>query len=345
MIPIPPKSPQDTVAAYSFEETADSLAAAPKPKPRTVSGILRLLPADATPEQQDSAVQAMMNIPPATHLSTQPDTLYLPGLKGSPAHVDLEKFDLRENYFSNKEYFHPELRVNQIGMAAEPLTYRLSSDDYVTGLLLASFFIVSMFIAKNIGILAERTKNFFRFRHDGDFSMSANPETKGHIFLILQTCLTLAILFFDYTQLNLTEVFNQVSPYILLGVNTAICFAYFVVKLALYKVVNWVFFDRTQNRQWLESYLLMVSLLGLSLFALALLVVYFDLSFKPLEIAVILLVATFKLLQIVKCKQIFFSYRFGTIHLILYFCTLEMIPVLLLWRALIYFNEILIVNI
>ena len=345
MIPIPPKSPQDTGAAYSFEETADSLAAAPKPKPRTVSGILRLLPADATPEQQDSAVQAMMNIPPATHLSTQPDTLYLPGLKGSPAHVDLEKFDLRENYFSNKEYFHPELRVNQIGMAAEPLTYRLSSDDYVTGLLLASFFIVSMFIAKNIGILAERTKNFFRFRHDGDFSMSANPETKGHIFLILQTCLTLAILFFDYTQLNLTEVFNQVSPYILLGVNTAICFAYFVVKLALYKVVNWVFFDRTQNRQWLESYLLMVSLLGLSLFALALLVVYFDLSFKPLEIAVILLVATFKLLQIVKCKQIFFSYRFGTIHLILYFCTLEMIPVLLLWRALIYFNEILIVNI
>ncbi len=342
---IPPKTPQDTVAGYSFEETADSLAAAPPPKPRTVSGILRLLPAGATPEQQDSAVQAMMDIPPATHLSTQPDTLYIPGLKGSPAHVDLEKYDLRKNYFSDKEYFHPELRVNQIGMAAEPVTYRLSSDDYVTGLLLASFFIASLFIARNIGILADRTRNFFRFHHDGDFSMSANPETKGHVFLILQTCLTLAILFFDYTQLNLTEVFNQVSPYILLGMDTAICFAYFVAKLALYKVVNWVFFDRAQNRQWLESYLLMVTLLGLSLFALALLVVYFDLSFKPLGITVVLLVSTFKLLQLIKCKQIFFAYRFSGVHLILYFCTLELIPVLLLWRALVYFNEILIVNI
>ena len=317
---IPPKTPQDTVAGYSFEETADSLAAAPRPKPRTVSGILRLLPADATPEQQDSAVQAMMDIPPATHLSTRPDTLYIPGLKGSPARVDLEKYDLRKNYFSDKEYFHPELRVNQIGMAAEPLTYRLSGDDYVT-------------------------RNFFRFQHEGDFSMSANPETKGHVFLILQTCLTLAILFFDYTQLNLTEVFNQVSPYILLGMDTAICFAYFVAKLALYKVVNWVFFDRAQNRQWLESYLLMVTLLGLSLFALALLVVYFDLSFKPLGITVVLLVSTFKLLQLIKCKQIFFAYRFSGVHLILYFCTLELIPVLLLWRALVYFNEILIVNI
>ena len=44
-------------------------------------------------------------------------------------------------------------------------------------------------------------------------------------------------------------------------------------------MVNWVFFDRVQNRKWLDSYLLMVTLLGLSLFALALLVVYFDLSF------------------------------------------------------------------
>ena len=343
---IPLHAPQDTVSGYSFEESADTVAVTARPKPKTVSGILRLLPADATPGQQDSAVQAMMDIPPAIHLSTCPDTLYLPGLKGSPAHADIKKFDLRENYFSDKEYFHPELRVNQIGMAAEPITYRLNSDDYVTGLLLVSFFIVSLFIARNIGILVERIKNFFYFHVDGgDSSMSANPEVRGHIFLILQTCFTLAILFFDYTQLNLTEVFNQVSPYILLGMDTAICFAYFVIKIAAYKMVNWVFFDRVQNRKWLDSYLLMVTLLGLSLFALALLVVYFDVSFRLLGITVVLLVGTFKLLQLIKCRQIFFVYRFSGIHLILYFCTLELIPVLLLWRALVYFNEILIVNI
>ena len=109
---IPLHAPQDTVSGYSFEESADTVAVTARPKPKTVSGILRLLPADATPGQQDSAVQAMMDIPPAIHLSTCPDTLYLPGLKGSPAHADIKKFDLRENYFSDKEYFHPELRVN-----------------------------------------------------------------------------------------------------------------------------------------------------------------------------------------------------------------------------------------
>ncbi len=344
LIPLP--LPQDTVSSYSFEETADTMSVLPKAKPKTVAGILRMLPADATPEQQDSAVQAMMDIPPLTDLSTRPDTLYIPGLKGSPANVDLKKFDVRNNYFTDKNYFHSELRVNQLGMAAEPVDYRLSNDDYVTGLLLLSFFIAAMFIARNIRILVEKVKNYFYSRtEDSGFSMSTNSEIRGQAFLVVQTCLTVAILFFDYTQLNLTEVFNQISPYILLGMDTAIGLLYFASKFIVYKFVNWVFFDRIQNRKWLDSYLLTITLMGLSLFIVALLVVYFDLTFKTLEIVVILLVATFKLLLLIKCKQIFFNYRFSQIHLIAYFCILELIPVLLLWKALVYFNEILIVNI
>ena len=62
---IPLHAPQDTVSGYSLEESADTVAVTARPKPKTVSGILRLLPADATPGQQDSAVQAMMEaLPP-----------------------------------------------------------------------------------------------------------------------------------------------------------------------------------------------------------------------------------------------------------------------------------------
>lgn len=343
---IPLHTPQDTASTYSFEEVADTAPVRPKAKPKTVSGILRLLPADATPEQQDSAVQAMMDIPPLTNLSTRPDTLYLPGLKGSSPNVDLKQFDPRNGYFSNKDYFHSELRVNQIGMAAEPVDYRLNNDDYVTGLLLLSFFIAAMFIAGNIRTLAEKVKNFFYMRANGDdFSASTNSEIRGQAFLVLQICLTIAILFFDYTQLNLTEVFNQISPYILLGMDTATGLVYFMSKLLAYKFVNWVFFSRSQNRKWLDSYLLTVTFMGLSLFIVALLVVYFDLAFDTLKIVVVLLVVIFKLLQLIKCKQIFFNYRFSDVHLIAYFCIMELLPILILWKALVYFNEILIVNI
>jgi hypothetical protein len=47
-------------------------------KPMTPYQVLRLLPKDATPAQQDSAIQAWFQ-PGEVHYSNQPDTLHLPG--------------------------------------------------------------------------------------------------------------------------------------------------------------------------------------------------------------------------------------------------------------------------
>lgn len=338
--------PQDTLPVYSFEEEADTVAPRPAPRPTTVAGILRLLPPDASPAEQDSLVQAMMKIPEPTHLSTQPDTLYLPGLKGSNPRPDISQFSATDNYFTGNALCHPEIPMRQIGMAAEPLTYRLSNDDYVTGLLLLSFFLASSFVVRNVRTLSERVKAFFRFGpDDGEYSASTNDEIRGMLFLILQTCFTVAILFFVHTQVRLTEVFNQNSPYVLLGIDAAITLAYFAAKFTAYRFVNWVFFTDAQSRRWTDSLMLCIGLTGISLFAVALLVVYFDLSYQALQIAAVLLVCAFKLLLLAKCKQIFFNYKLGGLHLILYFCTLEILPVLLLWKALVYCNETLIVNI
>lgn len=339
-----PQAASDSIDFYSFEEADDTIAR-PAPKPKTVAGVLRMLPADATPEQQDSAVQATIEIPPLTHLSTRPDTLYLPGLKGSPANIDLTQFDLRKNYFTEKPYSHPEQRVTQMGMAAEPVVYRLSDDSYVTGLLMLSFFIGALSIARNIRSMIEGVKNFFYSRPADEIEPRTGAEVRGQMFLVLQTCLTMAVLFFDYTQLHLTEVFNQVSPYILLGVNTAVCLLYFTLKLLAYKFVDWVFFSRKQNRMWIDSYLTVVTFLGIALFIVALLVVYFNMPFKTLAIVVILLLAISKFALAVKCKQSFFNYRYSLVHFFAYFCIMELMPVLLLWKALVLFNEVLIVNI
>ena len=56
------QSVTDSAAVYSFEDTAQAVVVR---KPTTPGEVLRLLPADATPAQQDSAIQAMLDIPPA----------------------------------------------------------------------------------------------------------------------------------------------------------------------------------------------------------------------------------------------------------------------------------------
>ena len=343
-----PVTPQDTVAAeYSFEEhSADSAGLHTEARPRTVAGVLRLLPPDATPEQQDSIVQAMVPIPEPTDLSTRPDTLNLPGLIGTDPRHGFQSFDFVDGYFSSSRYFHPEIPYRQNGMAAEPVTYRLSSDDYVKALLLMSFFIAALFIARNIRNLKEKVKNFLRpYSSITDTMQSTNTEIRGQTFLILQTCLTIAVLFFDYTQWRLTDVFNQNSPYVLLGIDTLIAAAYFAIKFTAYRFVNWIFFDRSRRRYWGEVYLLSVMALDFALFVVAMLVVYFDLALEAAGMAVLLIVALLKTTLFIKCKQIFFNSFPDFVHLILYFCTLEILPVLLLWKALVYFNEILTANI
>lgn len=334
--------PEDSINTYSFEEQPETIVVY---KPCTPREVLRMLPSDATPSEQDSAVQAMLDIPPAVHLSECPDTLYIPGLKGSPAHADLSRYSYRNNFFSDSAYFHSELRVTQLGIAGEPLPYRLRSDDYVTGMLLLSFFLVAFFIVHMQHVFLEKLKRLFFRSNNRDLSVNDAIESHIQTLFVIQSSFSAAILFFCYTQMRLPHVCNSLSPYLLLAVDTGLFLFYYTAKIIVYRFVNWVFFDKDKRRLWLETYLLTIMLTGVAAFLLALIVVYFSLPFRAMVITVFAIIGLSKLLLVIKCKQIFFNLNYSIFHLILYFCTLELIPILLLWRALIYCNETLVVNI
>lgn len=226
------------------------------------------------------------------------------------------------------------------GVAGDPLPYRFRSDDFVTSALMISFFLMVWTIARGWYFLMMSMKDFFRDRvRDNLFAERTDTEMSGRIFLIFQTCFLLGILFFDYTQECMTEVFNNVSPYLILGVGVGSCCLYYLLKVLLYTCVNHVFFDREQASRWTEAYLFSVFVLGMALLPLVLLVVYFDLSFGNLRVLFILILGMVKILLFYKCFRVFFKYLTGGLHLILYFCALEILPLLVLWRALIYANN------
>lgn len=226
------------------------------------------------------------------------------------------------------------------GVAGDPLPYRFRSDDFVTSALMISFFLMVWTIARGWRFLMMGMKDFFRDRvRDNLFAERTDTEMSGQIFLIFQTCFLLGILFFDYTQERMTEVFNNVSPYLILGVGVGSCCLYYLLKVLLYACVNNVFFDRERASRWTEAYLLSVFVLGMALLPLVLLVVYFDLSFGNLRVLFILILGMAKILLFYKCFRIFFNCLTGGLHLILYFCALEILPLLVLWRALVYANN------
>ena len=82
------------------------------------------------------------------------------------------------------------------------------------------------------------------------------------------TCLLLAILCFFYSNEYIAETLILSSQHQLIAICFAIMVVYFLLKGLLYWSVNWIFFDRKKNEQWMKSQLFIFAMEGLALFPL-----------------------------------------------------------------------------
>lgn len=211
----------------------------------------------------------------------------------------------------------------------EPMPYRLRTDDYVTSLLLLSFFFVVWVIARSRRYIAQRLKNFFRAGAESRLSPNVKAEMRGVPFLLLQTSFVLSILTFDYLQGSVL-FYAGFSPYLILLAATAVFFLYYIGKIGLYHFVNNVFFTKDIITQWADIYRLSILALGLFLLPVALLVVYFDLSLSATLLTVGILAVLVKILLFYKGFHVLSQCRVGFPHIFLYFCTLEGFPLVFL---------------
>ncbi len=335
------KASQTDSIAYTFEAGADTASQQAFHRPLTPYQAIRLLPRTATEAEKDDIVQKYFQ-PVIVAPSQRPDTLSLPGLKGTEApSVALPAY--KNSFFNGHEYFHPEIRVVLSGIPGDPVPYRLRSDVFVMATLLLSFFVAMFILSRSMHPLKMQLKNFFYNRDRKQiFTLKSDSEMKNQAFIVLLACFLMTILFFNYTEIRMTSVFNQVSPYVLLSVDMAIFLLYYLFKYLLYISVNWTFFPSQNRSQWMNAYNFIVLAKALCLMPVVLLVVYFDLSLHLMLIAVAIIVALSGIMVVFKAKHIFFVYRFGLLHLFLYFCTLEMAPLLFLWKMLVVANEYLI---
>ena len=224
------------------------------------------------------------------------------------------------------------------GMRGMELPYQLRSDWMVTCVLFLCFILVSYVLAHGKKHLEQQFKNFAL---SNDTTAS---DVRYTLVLILQTCILSGFCVYDYFSDHDLLLFRTVSHCLLLSIYIGYVVFFFVIKWLLYSFVNWIFFNKTRNIIWLESYFNVVIGAGFLLFPIVLLIVYFDLSpqIAPYFIGFVIIIA--KILLFYKCFSNFFNKFYGAFHLILYFCALEILPDFVLWKGIILANNILILN-
>ena len=310
----------------------------------TPAEVLGWLPKNATPTQQDSAIQAHIK-PSEIHWSEQPDTLHLPGhpIGKSYREVSLPKY-YKESFFAKDSLFHPELNGGRAGVAGDPIPYSVAGDSLITGLLLGCFVLALIAFSKSRRFVVRQTKRFFYVQHGRTSAMTETAEEmRFQLFFVLQTCLLISLIAFFYTRAYVSETF-VVEHYQVIGIYAIIFATYFLLKAIVYWFSNWVFFDRQKGGQWMESNLFMIFIEGVVLFPVVMLLAYFNLSIQSAIVYTIIATALFKLLTLYKAYLIFFRQGSGFLQIILYFCALEGVPLLMIWGVFETTNNYLKVN-
>lgn len=324
---------QDSIHTEAIVEPIVNDSATQIPtRPQTPYQVLRLLPKDATPAQQDSAIQAWFQ-PSEINYSSRPDTLHLPGhgIGRNPLEVNIPQY-YQENFFSKDTLYHTGVDGGRFGVAGVPVPKSVRNSDFVSSFLLLSLFVALIIFATIKRFIYLQSKNFFKV-HKEELSQTA-VEIRGQLILFIITCCLLSILYFFYTIENIAETFILSSDYTLLAIFFGVIVGYFLLKAIIYTGVNLVFFDGKKNKQWLLCLLFLIGVQGALLFPAVLLLTYLDLTSHIATFYVLGVLVLVKILTFYKCFEIFFKQNGLYLQIILYFCALEVVPLITLWSGL-----------
>ena len=303
-------------------------------RPQTPYQVLRLLPKDATPAQQDSAIQAWFQ-PGEIHYSSQPDTLHLPGhdIGRNLKDVNLPQY-YRENFFSKSDMYHPELDSKHSGMAGEPIPYSTRNDNVITSLMLLCFVITMIAFSLTRNVLINQAKDFFHLSSANKDLNETSIEIRSQLFFVVQTCLLWALLYFFYTKEYVATSFILTDEYLLVAIFFGVFVGFYLFRNFVYSLVNFVFFDGKRNRRFLHTHLFIDSCEGLLLYPIVVLLTFFDISAITVVYYTISVLVLVKILTFYRCFIIFFRQKAFYLQIILYFCTLEIVPLIALWGGL-----------
>lgn len=234
------------------------------------------------------------------------------------------------------------------GMQGEVMPYKLVSDSNVMTAIMLGFLLIVIAIQNEkkgiyrilrncISASPDRTNLF-----DDSYNSTSNIPT---VLLCVVSGIMGGLLIYNYYSYSNPDFFFNANHPAMMGIYAGTLIIFLLIKWIMYSFVNWIFFDKEKNRLWTENVFNIIAALGFTLFPTALYIVFLDSEFHFSSKIILIIIFISKILLFYKCFRYFFRGFHGVLHLILYFCTLEIIPDLFLWKGIELINSILILKI
>lgn len=210
-----------------------------------------------------------------------------------------------------------------------------TNPDWLVGVLLLSFLIfatVRLIFNKYLSQLVQSTINYstfsrmFRERYFNLF----------HASFRLDLIFSLIFALFCYQFITAYKINFGVSPsYYVYLICLGIVISYFTAKKTIYYLIGILTESKREVQEYLFSITVFNRVLGLFLLPVSAIIAFIPLSrVEPLLFTGLAIIAVFYLMSLIRGGKIFLKKQFSISYLILYLCTLEFLPLLLIYNFL-----------
>lgn len=255
------------------------------------------------------------------------DTLTIENSEGGADSVTLPLF-YKEPIFFKKEYLHPELPIHYIGDEGNLIPYSIKHDDMIMSVLIILLVTALVAISNSVSLIKRQIK-YLRFMPNG-----LTTETLDSMYEQLQQrvvglCNVVAIgMLISILLLDLGKVYLHSERYLVLLCGMTLSIVCCTLKKILCSIANNTFFESKFIKQW-DSYLMFENTAEVVLFMPILFcTVMYDINTQTASILVICAIIFVKSCTIYKMNSTFFRKKGSFLQNILYFCALEVIPII-----------------
>jgi hypothetical protein len=220
------------------------------------------------------------------------------------------------------------------GFEAKPLPQVLQNQTWFTPLLFILFFCYGLVLIRKKKTLTEEIKRFFTSSEKSDINYrgdSFTDSSQTRSFLIILGVINISL----FSFFTISELFDyKTENYVLvITFSIVLIFIYLLFKIATIKLIGYVFFDNYLSAKWIRSFNSFVLFLGIVLIPVILLLAFGSAScFNPVIYAGLFLSFCLFILYLFQVVTFFFQGFYSLFYLILYLCSLEILPLIaLLW--------------
>ncbi|MBD5185105.1 MAG: DUF4271 domain-containing protein [Bacteroides sp.] len=219
------------------------------------------------------------------------------------------------------------------GMAPEERPQLPGYDSGTMVLLLGVFVLIAANFRHYSTFLKTFANDLWSVRRRGNvFDDHTVSETRIMGSLLLLACVCEGILAFGAVSAGLPAGSSMsIFPAIMTAVGVAV--GYYVWQLAAYSITGYTFAAKSVRRQWLKGFNASQALLGLGLVIPAVMALFNPALSVTLAIIGAALYATARIIFICKGFRLFYDNFGSLLYFILYLCTLEITPVVILYKA------------